>query len=406
MGAAASREAAEEGLADSIELSSEANNFSDLAKNDLANLPESALPDVTNQINASLQLQEFDLKINATEDGFSTTNGEAIDTEKVTQDLSEGNNVGALEDMGLPEDKIGPEAREAADEYKDIAENSPLNHTLNIKIETDNFAKKADDAVGEPKSGEDFKKLTEENEQMKKDIEKLKEDAKKNGSVKKSGKWLTGLFLLGAGFTVYELYEKIHNHACAMSGCWLVNIKTGKKCKIRSLSGNNAHNSQSDYCSTTQFPTPCVNGLCPGTKIPCDSSKPCPPCIQWQDSCTKTKTTDCCAKGANLETECCAKVSSNYDGNGDCGSLFSDNSNNCSPNCDPSKIKIPKGYKLVCNQGGFWAAFSDLGFPDPFSDIGGIFGNILHIFLFIILVIIILAVVYGLFKFSSFFVRG
>lgn len=367
--------------------------------------PESAIQDAVSEINtddllSGLRSGDLEAKGGTV---FNTTTGEVVDLSKVSDDLQDGNIIEVAEELGLPEEKIPPEVKSDIPAYEEAAKNLPINQTINLNVSLEDYAKKADNDVGVPKSGDDIEKLMKNDEKFEKEIKKLQEDAKDKGEskIKKASKWFKRLVVVAAAGAIgYELYEKVHDHACDMAGCWLVNIKSGEKCKIKSLScGGNAN----DTCGTTTFPTPeCKNGVCLDGS-PCDSTKQCGPCIKWKGDCTADKKTDCCAKNQDPNT-CCDKTAPSSCSGGTCGSFFSSSGGNCSDNCNSKNIHVPKGYKLVCNQGSFWAAWKDLGLPDPFSG-SGIFSKIFHIIFAIVIFVVILIVVYGLFKFAGFVLR-
>jgi hypothetical protein len=218
-------------------------------------------------------------------------------------------------------------------------------------------------------------------DELKEKFDQIKEDAK-NGK-KSWGEWtkdkLTDAAKLAAmGLGSYAFYEMVKKHQDAMNGCWMVEISTGKKCKVSQLTcdadarqaginSNTACVSCKDCVTNKTAFNPCPGVECKGKEKTLYPGTGC-------DNC-------CSAKDGTTAELCLSDVPSCTDG--------------CDSNCSSKYRNIPQGYSMKCVSVDWWGALSD-GFGGLGGDISGLLKTILKwliIGLAILLGIVIL--VYG-----------
>ena len=147
-------------------------------------------------------------------------------------------------------------------------------------------------------------------------------------------------------FGSVELYSFIKQHQDAMNGCWLVNSKTGDKCKILSFtcSADARNSTESTPCALcTNCDSTLAFNNCPGLKCP-----------QVTGDFPGTECSNCCDKSGN-NVSCVLNVPTCTDG--------------CDPSCNSSYPSLPPGFNMVCVNASWLQAFTDFlgGIPDDIT---------------------------------------
>lgn len=172
--------------------------------------------------------------------------------------------------------------------------------------------------------------------------EKPDEEVGRWQKIKDKGK-IAALAVAGIGF-----YTAIKDHQDQMNGCWLVNIKSGEKCKVQPLTcddgaRNAVSNSACAICTNWSSQSICFN-LCNGTQ--CDKNKDII-CTTPSNCCNTTPPTTPPTPIDCLPTE---PDTSKCDSDGMCSNLCNSSSYN----------NIPSGWSLVCSNVSWWGAATDL----------------------------------------------
>lgn len=312
-----------------------------------------------------------------TQDGKISYQGKELDMSQVSDNLANGDIVSAFKDMGVTDPKILDNVSGFQDKYNETVKNSQrYKDQQNLaKSQADGKAQ-ADALGGQPKDEADFEEKTKKMQKEIDDLQKKLEDDQKNGkndsfcSGWKGGTKCLALGLTGV-FSLAWLFKQVGDHACEMSGCWLVDSQ-GNKCKVSAMSCNDQSGS-GNVCT--------ANTIVAGADFK-------NACIQYTPNCTATgspapfgQPDPCCATGpaGTLPTSCSG---------GNCGIMGS--SNNCSQYCDCKKVKCPSGYNLTCVNASFWDAWNDLGLPNPFAGLSGIFSEIIKIIVYVVLGLLLL----------------
>lgn len=147
------------------------------------------------------------------------------------------------------------------------------------------------------------------------------EESRKTGKEFKAGKWIKRV-VVGGGilFGGLAIFDEINKHRMIMNGCWLVDIRTGQKCKVNSLTCHTSKEEAKYACGPYNV---CgENGL-----SPCFDSNT---CVRRARDGTCEQTIGKCRTGT-------------------CNAL-------CSRD---SALKVPPGKRLQCVSVNFWGAAED-----------------------------------------------
>lgn len=284
----------------------------------------------------------------------------------------------------------------------------------------------------DPQDKNDFERQTKNNmDEIKKRLEKMGD---------KGGEWVkTSLKYLLAGFGAFELYNAITQHQNKMNGCWLIDSKTGHKCKINTLTCNSECNdectpaspsssssSSSDDCSqcvickkfmkspqsSPQSPPQCGSGSSSGpqwnpcpphfAKCPSPSTPPYGPPPAWS---TKTKL-GCSSNKKDIPGDYNPETDISNSCSSGCPCITKelacpDTSKSCSDFCQTQNFALPSTFSLRCVNVSFWEAGNDFlqgGFGDIFGGIGAIVKKVLIIIVIVIGGLIGFAILVGLIK--------
>lgn len=309
-------------------------------------------------------------------------NGKEINFKEAREASLKGDILKSMDAMGAPEEILNDtEVKQYAKEYKATWEEQTSIKSINeLEKDLENGKKTTEKAGGEPTSEEDFKDKLEKNpelqEELQKKVDELKEKIKNAGEDgHKAGKWAktkTALKIAALGVGLAGVYKLIKQHQKEINGCWLVNIATGNKCKVYSLTCDQNENERGsgDFCPT--------RNVSPGKTCGYDKNEACfipgVSCIEYKSAKTCKTTLQQCKSGK------------------------------CSQYCDCSVIGCPSGYILQCCNADFWTSAGDL-FEKPF-DFGNdildkilkILKTVLYIFLILIFLYVLLKLVLYLFK--------
>ncbi len=262
---------------------------------------------------------------------FFMRNEEPVNLREATDIMNnKGDFIEAMESLGVPRAELDdPCIIQYNEELKSAWKEMRGNQDIVIVEETLNIGNEMEHDLGDPKSASEFADAIDRDPSIKADlddkIDNLRKQLKDPSEKFKAGKWIKRSVLLGIGvLSATKLYEMIDRHRKAMNGCWLVNIESGRKCKVKNLS-----------CATTIGPF-CGTIPCPDNKCFGDAT-----CILRH----KHHDQDGHGKKCTLTmSEACDNVASKT----------------CSPYCSSKKVQVPRGYRLSCVNANFWSAADDL----------------------------------------------
>lgn len=261
-----------------------------------------------------------------------TNNGEPVDLDNSIKNIeNRGDIVAALRDLRVPEDVISePPVQRYAAEYKARWDNQPGNVDIKSVKNAETTGEKIEYKLESAPSSysemtEAFKRDKSFANEMNNRFNKLKkqvEDFRNNGKEFKTGKWIKRV-VFGGGIFIggVAIFNEINKHKTIMNGCWVVDIRTGEKCKVGSLTCNTISADEAKYmCGSYNY---CgEDGL---------------------SSCFDPKT---CVKRAKDKT--CEQTIGKCQ-TGTCNILCSQS----------STLKIPPGKRLQCVSVNFWGAAED-----------------------------------------------
>lgn len=183
-----------------------------------------------------------------------TNGGEKINIDEAVNDIhNHGDIIASLEELHIPEDVFdSPPVKEYASAYKNNWNHLPGNQDIEGVEETMNNGKVLEEETqSDPKNPKDAE--THATDELKKEVDKLKKDLEKNGKAS-VGKWVKRTIIFGGGaLGLLYLYNEILNHQKIMNGCWLVDIKTGEKCKLPQLTCHNLSDEELPYVCKPYF---------------------------------------------------------------------------------------------------------------------------------------------------------
>lgn len=272
-----------------------------------------------------------------------TNTGEVVDLESAIKNVENyGDILAAMRDLKVPEEALEerPVQRYAAD-YKVRWENQAGNLDIKAVEDVENTGEEIESKVGEPTSVSDMtEKINSDSsfaKEMNKRFDELKkkvDEARGGGREFKTGKWVKRVvFAGGVVVAAAAIYKEINKHKAIMNGCWLVDIRTGEKCKIAFLT---CHDTTADEL-----------------KYMCESYNVC-----GDDGLSPCFSPDTCVKHG-VDGECTQTIGKCQVGT--CNALCS----------HASTLKIPPGKRLQCVSVNFWGAAEDfLG-----ETLTGIFGK-------------------------------
>lgn len=236
-----------------------------------------------------------------------------------------GNLEGGLREMGLSDEVLNQDViKNFSKRYKVAWDNLQGNKDISIVKTTEEIGQNLADELGDPQNPDELENaLNKSNfkENFLKESESVVDRMKRNikeGKKTTVGKWIKRGLAFGTGVAIIsEIFFQIKQHQHAINGCWLVNKKTGSKCKVKSLScGTSGGNNNNLYC----LPNTCGHS------------------------------------GACFPTNTCIK----YNGNRCMTRLGKCNSGTCGRYCDNKYLSVPRGHKLVCVHVNFWGSASDM----------------------------------------------
>jgi len=322
--------------------------------------------DTKNEI-GNITVDNTDLKVD----------GKSVDISKFNDYMRDGDLKSAIEVLN-PDIKLDDPTLKTLDEYKiQFQKQTGYVDIKNVKdTETEGKAN-SNKLGGDPTSVDDLNNKLNANPDAKETIDKaikalddkIKEDSKSTDS-KTIGKWVKEsaykLFKMGLKIAVglaisAELFKLIKDHQNQMNGCWLINIKTGEKCKLSDLTCD------SDQANANDNPCPIDGEDIPDTT-----------CVSYSPSPSSSPAS-------------CITISED---NGCSGS-------NCSKYCSPSRVNCPSGYTLQCVNVDFFGALSDLC-EQPLDFGSNLLKNVLNILKYILYGVLIILAIFLIFKLIMF----
>lgn len=283
-------------------------------------------------------------------------NGVPIDLEIIHKGIINGDLKTVLNELGFSSEDFSSKIHDYIERYKDQWQKELGTQDISlVEYRTENGIR-TDELIGSPiDSAQALQDALDTNKDLKdkfnKDIKKLREKFSKNSNIT-VGTWIKrGITLTVAGLTINEIWRMINEHKHLMNGCWMINITTGGKCKITTLS----------KCGS------------PDTKYACTARN---------HVCGETGTEDCFSTG-----KCLAKNQENV-----CvDNIQSCTHENCSKYC--GSIDVPEGYRTHCVNINFWGAASDF-----FNNILTPSTSWIKIIIFIVIVMIVIAIFIAIIK--------
>lgn len=336
--------------------------------------------------------QKFD--ITKLDDGtvqIKNSKGEVIDYKSAKEKMDASDFKGALKDLKVPDEVINdPKISQFSEDLKilndeQIGIKSTKDYMNDLDKNKSNYEKLAPNDV---KSPEDLDRLYKENPEFKKFMDNAKEETEdkvKKNSNSTSGKWTdiikTTAFLAALTAGGIALYEFIKKHQNECNGCWLIDDKTGSKCKVEPLTCNSDYRTSDNLCKSSDLLG------CDATIPDCSGATGSSLCFQTSVS---SKGGTCMKFGPNPDTTKTTQVCVNC--LSQCGG--SDPCNNCS--C--STIQCPSGKHLQCMNLTWMEALGDL-LDKPFDSGFDILQKILKIVGIALLIILGLFLIYILISF-------
>ena len=222
-----------------------------------------------------------------------------------------------------------------------------------------------DTEVNTPEKVEVETKINEgktENAKLDEDINKINEEVKKNSDISYGTYVKTSVKLGIIASGVFLLTKFIKEHQKAMNGCWMINLKTGDKCKVTNLCCGDT-NKSGKMCEQT--PTSCTQYNNRGEK---------------QENKTSCFTDAACVT-VNESGNCAETISSKGD--------KCKGKKTCSIYCDSSKIEVPEGFQISCVNVDFYGAMADV-VATPFNVAGDLIKKVINIAKYIFFGVVIL----------------
>ena len=246
-------------------------------------------------------LQHFGKSLNDYQisiDGELQHNNVAVDLDSAIELMKTGSVEEGLEKLGVIKADLSNEMITAIDKLSGYDKHYDDIQFAN-KLMSDDVTLTRE--LGRVRNAEDLEvALDKKGTSMKEVIDILKKKTK-------LGRWTKTLAIVTvATITSAELYTLIKRHQEAMNGCWLLNIKSGDKCKVTTMS----------KCSTA----PVVR--CSSTEF-------------IRNYCVKPRGRGCAARLNDCVND----------------------DKPCSKYCE--LVKPPAGFRLKCVHVGFWGAFED-----------------------------------------------
>lgn len=238
-----------------------------------------------------------------------------------------GNLRGALSDMGVSEEVLNTrQIRRYTDSFKERWDNQPGNVDIQTVREFDSSGDsiEADTGAPDPQSVRDVEDVLSHNERLARDfeekIDKLKSKVE-NGKTTTVGTWVKRTIVFGVGaLTAALVFSEILKHRQEMNGCWLVDIRTGEKCKVLNMT---CVRKETDERACGDLNVCGKDGL-----SPCFSP-------------------DTCVRRDSVSGNCLETI-------GKCSS------GTCHAQCrGDSKLRLPPGKRLMCVDVNFWGAAED-----------------------------------------------
>jgi hypothetical protein len=273
----------------------------------------------------TLQLDESPFSIEGGVGDYRVTyEGRVVDLEGVKSSMGKGDLIEGLKKLGIPDSELSSvEVKKYSEYYEKAWNNQPGLRSIRDESEMAQKGNKISQQVGEPSSALVLEQILKDNSDLKNyfsdGMAELKKKIKESGGSGRVevGKWIKRTIILSlTGVTVAALFQAISAHQKAMNGCWLVNLISGEKCKVKTM---------------TCFSDP--ERECSNDVEKCGS--------RGVDACFGP---DLCVQFSN--GLCTGRL-------GQCGSGV------CHPLCDNSKITVPLGYQLTCVNVSWWTASMD-----------------------------------------------
>ena len=329
--------------------------------------------------------------------------GNEINLTDIGKDLGEGNYRDAFEKLGFDEktldddsfqdffkkSKANYDAQPGVQATENVAETQANGNKLTESLPEDvqdppQNAAELEDRLSKVEGGD--KTLDQMNERLKKI-----EANSKEGLPTKVGRWVKYTIaagaVVGAGVGIGFLVDAINKHMHKMNGCWMVNLKTGDKCKIEVLTCNadnrspevfssgeaqkcdmcdSYDNCQSAWKAGTPTFNPCVIGSKP--KSICSNGKCSVTGLQGSKPDETCKTdSDCGDRPGKYVPN--ATDPSKACPNCEVCAVQCPGDASCSTQCNCGKFQCYPGYKLTCVNVDFWGAAEDyLGEPLKFGE--------------------------------------
>lgn len=301
--------------------------------------------------------QEFKIK---TIDGKKTltNNDRPVDLNGAVRSIENyGDIAAALTDLNVPNEVIesGP-VRRFTTSYKERWTRLPGNEDINLVQEFDETGDKIESETGarDPMTPADVQDILLKNDKLARDfsdkIDALKRKVGRGDKVS-VGTWVKRGLTLGAGIiTGFLIFSEILKHRTAMNGCWLVDIRTGEKCKISTMTCNDK---KKDDIHCGEYNVCGADGLSPcfAATTCVKRNTPTGPCVQTIGNCTGGTCHPLCTFGTTL--------------------------------------RLPPGKRLHCVNVNFWGAAED--FFD--STLGTIFDR-RYLMMAGVIVLVILAILF------------
>jgi hypothetical protein len=273
----------------------------------------------------TLGINIHDFKIDGDVGNYHLTRiNKVIDNDRVIRSLTTGNLLDILDSLGINDEELTQRTLSYQVVYKNIYNQQRGIKNINNQIIDDEYGKQLTAKLGDPKTEEDLNNILKDNPNIKAKFDKFKKKIVSNDKTT-VGKWTKRVFTIGAlSIASGGLWKVINDHKKSMNGCWLVNAKTGDKCKIQTLTCNgNTHN----LCSPAEMKR------CGSHLLPEENTSQC----FANDKCMKQDENGKCIK--TLGNTCSGNKS-------------------CNKYC--GKIRAPLGYKMTCVSTNFWGAANDL----------------------------------------------
>ena len=392
---------------------------------------ESAQDAWKNTRDSSEYFKNFGKDISVGDDGSMSVkdpNGKEINLSDIKTKLNNGDFLEAFKSLGLDEETLNSESYQnffkeskaryeaqpgvtsSADVKSTEASGKKLSESLPSDVRSDpTSAEELEDRLSKVEGGD--KTLDQLNDRLKK-IEANSQE----GLGTKVGRWVKYTIaagaVVGAGVGLGYLVDAINKHKNKMNGCWMVNLKSGEKCKIPQLTCNkdcNTSDANTNPCGTCESQESCKNSWDAGTSVfnPCIlGSKPKITCVNGKCTPSPSPTSKQCQNDAG-----CGDMPGKYHGDAKHPSEACDNCTacavpcsgdaSCSSQCNCSTFQCYPGFKLTCVDVDFWGAAEDfLGEPLQFGS--SMLKKILMILLYIAIGIV---VIFLLIKLTQFLIH-